>query len=750
MMRATLENGLRYAWRGTSLLVTNARGECGPDQPLSGFFFREARHVRDLRLTLNGDSPWPCVGGQAGADGLEFVFVYPELVPGANGGQAPRGAGGSGQAGDEIERDGRGILRRALELVLTYRVDPAGLDVTARLHNRSAEPVALDVDWWLGADFQDLLTALNTTLPAESGVTREFRGHALLLSSPASDLGTGVQVSGPVGWSATDRGLATRLELAPRQDVTLALRVMPQDQDGVPAGPELHDRQRAVQDWLEARTRVFGANGGRESLFARITDGAMEDLGSLALLHGQEDEWLTPAAGMPIYPALFGRDAITAAWQAASLDRATMLDATLTRLRRLQGAVHDPARDEQPGRIVQQVRLGPLARAGRTPFARYYGDVASPLLFVLSLGHLVVWTGDRERLRRHWDAARRVLDWARTWGDRDHDGYIEYHTAAPDGPKHQGWKDSGDAIVYPDGRPVPTPIAAAEIQGYWYAALQVGAVLAWMLGERQDARAFWREARELKQRFNRDFWMAREQSPALALDPEKRQVASVGSNGGHCLACGILTTPHVRATAGRLFAPDMFSGWGIRTLSSQHPAYNPVSYHLGSIWPVENATIVFGLRRYGLNARALDLASALFDLAALFDGRIPECVGGYPRGAVAHPGAYPRANAPQAWNQSAFPFLLQSLLGLQPLAPWRVLVVDPVLPPWLPEVTLEHLRVGDATVTIRFRRTRRGRATFRVLRRHGRVHVLRQPPPESLSATPLARLRALAAGSIRR
>jgi glycogen debranching enzyme len=496
---------------------------------------------------------------------------------------------------------------------------------------------------------------------------------------------------------------------------------------------------------------VAGPGGDGDSLFAGVTNAAMEDLGALALLDGAADEWLAPAAGVPLYPALFGRDAVTTSWQAASLDRGALLDATLTRLGRLQGAVSDPTRDEQPGRIVQQVRRGPLSRAARNPFDRYYGDVASPLLFVLSLGHLYAWTGDREALRRHWDAARRVLDWARDYGDRDRDGYIEYHTTSAQGPKHQGWKDSGDAIVYPDGRLVATPVAAAEIQGYWYAAQQIAAVLSLLFGARHDARAYWRSAKELKQRFNRDFWLPDERCPALALDPEKRPVATVASNGGHCLACGILSAEHVRATAGRLFAPDMFSGWRIRTLSSAHPSYHPISYHRGSVWAVENATIVFGLRRFGLNDRALELIRAQLDLAALFDGhRIPECVGGYARAELPHPGAYPRANPVQAWNQSAFPFLLQTMLGLQPWAALRVLFVDPVLPPWLPEITLHDLRVGDAMATIRFRRTRRGRTRFRVLRKSGTLRILRQPPPESLNVGVVRRIAAFAAGVVRR
>jgi glycogen debranching enzyme len=195
---------------------------------------------------------------------------------------------------------------------------------------------------------------------------------------------------------------------------------------------------------------------------------------------------------------------------------------------------------------------------------------------------------------------------------------------------------------------------------------------------------------------------------------------------------------------GRLFAPDLFSGWGIRTLSTAHHAYNPIGYHLGSVWPVENATIVFGLRRFGFNARAQELAEGLFDLAALYpEHRVPECVGGYARGDWSSPGAYPRANIVQLWNASGYIMLVQSLLGLQPVAPLDLLIVDPVLPAWLPELIVHNLRIAGAVATLRFWRDRHGKSHVEIVKKRGRFHLLKQPPPESVSATPTDRVRAL-------
>jgi glycogen debranching enzyme len=261
----------------------------------------------------------------------------------------------------------------------------------------------------------------------------------------------------------------------------------------------------------------------------------------------------------------------------------------------------------------------------------------------------------------------------------------------------------------------------------------------------ENARAYWAAAQALKERFNRDWWMPEERCFALALDPDKKQARSIASNVGHCLASGIIADQHIRPVVGRLFAPDMFSGWGIRTLSSEHPLYNPISYHLGSVWAVENGTIAFGLRRYGLDARTMDLFEAMVDLALLYNHyRVPECIGGYSRSEFPHPGAYPQANVPQAWNQSALPLLLQTILGLQPVAPLQLLAIDPILPEWLPEVIIEGLRLGETVATLRFQRSADGRVDAEIVRKRGPLHLVRQPPLESLSADLGDRFRALA------
>jgi glycogen debranching enzyme len=298
--------------------------------------------------------------------------------------------------------------------------------------------------------------------------------------------------------------------------------------------------------------------------------------------------------------------------------------------------------------------------------------------------------------------------------------------------------------VYDDGTPVPPPIGTCELQGYWFAAQQLMAFMAAVVGDYGDAKAFWRSARDLKERFNRDWWDDTQGCVVVALDPDKQPVRAVTSNVGHCIASGIVDDDHLPRAVERLFAPDMFSGWGIRTLSSHHRAYNPLSYHLGTVWAVEQATTAFGLRRFGFDTRALEIAQALFDLAALYPQyRVPECIGGYPREASSTPGAYPRANTPQLWNASAFPLLVHTILGFQPVAALETLVMDPVLPEWLPEIIVHDLRLGGSKATLRFWRDDAGTSHGEVVQKTGTFRLVKQPPVESLSAGIVDRLSAL-------
>jgi glycogen debranching enzyme len=733
---ALIRPGQLYAWKGPSLLVVNVRGDCDEDEQLSGYYFREARFLRTLRLEVNGHSPWSCDAALVEPHALAFTYIYPELTE--------FGGGGSGQSGDEASTDSEGIPHRALSLraVHTLRLDK--LTVALTIVNHSTRGIDADIAWAVDADFADIQEAHEGKRQQRGSVRRESDGQQLAFTyqHPTLKYRSVVIPTGPATWTLRESAIETRIHLEPQHGIVLGVEVQPSDSNGEVAFDDADTRERHLTTWRDTLSRVTVPPN---RLAERVVRANIRDFASFPLLEGTRDEWLTLQAGMPLYPALFGRDTLTAGWQAAFLDRGESLDASLTRLGRMQSDRVYDWRDEEPGRIPYQVRRGPLALLDLNPYSAYYADFASPLMFVISLAHLYSWTGQKASIQRHWEVARRILDWARTDGDTDRDGYLEYQTRSSKGTKNQGWKDSGDAIVYDDGTPVPSPIGTCELQGYWFAAQQCMAVLSAAMGEYHDAKAFWQSAADLKERFNRDWWDDEAGSIVLALDPGKQHVRAVTSNVGHCIAAGIISDEHLPRVVGRLFSPDMFSGWGIRTLSSSHRAYNPLSYHLGTVWAVEQATIAFGLRRFGFDTRALEIARALFDLAELYpECRIPECIGGYPRsGGIAGPGAYPRANTPQLWNAGAFPLLIHTVLGFQPVAAIDTLFVHPALPTWLSEVIVRDLRLAGGKATLRFWRDDSGSSHVEILHRQGTFHVVKQPPPESLTAGVSDRLGAL-------
>ncbi len=364
---------IRYVWRGPSVLVVDTRGRAG-DDALSGFFFRETRYLSELRLLVDGEEPFPCSEAQVAPNALELSLIYPPVESQGGGGS---GSGASGRR--------HGLLFRTLDLDLRYAVRPASVEVLLRVTNRWNEPAEFDLAWALAVDYAGTMEAQAEkrsqegpvdAVAADAGVRFRY-GH------PELPLETHVRVAGPAGWAFRDGRLGARLSLARQEAAEIRLTVRAVDSEEALDESAECEREARLDAWQRSATRVFAPG---ETPLATITNDAMTDLGALALLDGAEDEWLVPGAGMPLYPGLFGRDALTAGWQAAVFDRGQLVEAALVRLGRLQGTEVDDRRDEQPGRIVQQARRDPVSRLGRTPFDRYYGDVASPLLFVIGLG----------------------------------------------------------------------------------------------------------------------------------------------------------------------------------------------------------------------------------------------------------------------------------------------------------------------------------------------------------------------------
>jgi glycogen debranching enzyme len=458
------------------------------------------------------------------------------------------------------------------------------------------------------------------------------------------------------------------------------------------------------------------------------------DLGALRLFDLEEDGCMVNAAGVPTYMGVFGRDLLGSAWQASLLGPELLLG-SLTVTGERQASEVNRWRDAQPGRIVHEVHTDPLSILNFRPKALYFGSVSSSFLYPIVVSELWHLTGNLDLVRRFVEPAMRALKWADHYS-LDHTGFYRYQTQSEQGMKNQAWKDSGDAIVYPDGSQVPTPIGTCEMQGFVYAAKVSFSEVLWWMGETSEAERLYGEAEELKKRFNEKFWMEDEGLFAMGIDKGGEPIRSVASDSGHCLLSGIIDESRAPRLTNRMLMPDLFSGWGIRTLSSEHPAYNPFSYHRGSVWPVENGSFVLGFARYGLHGEMHRLAKALFEAAALFPHcRLPELFGGHQRTDDApFPGLYTEADWPQAWSASAVFTMVRAMLGLFPYAPANALILDPHLPDWVPELTIENLRIGDALVTMKFQRDSGGTTDYRLINLQGKLHILRQPSPWSLTA----------------
>ncbi|HEX3104439.1 MAG TPA: glycogen debranching N-terminal domain-containing protein [Terriglobales bacterium] len=496
--------------------------------------------------------------------------------------------------------------------------------------------------------------------------------------------------------------------------------------------PTEYERKRSK--YLSNITGFTVAGNDLRQVVARTARRAAHDLCSLQMFDLEEDDDVTVAAGVPTYMGVFGRDMMASAWQAALLGPQLAIG-SLRILKEHQAKEMDDWRDAEPGRIVHEMHTDPLSVLNFRPKARYYGSASGAFLYPILLCELWHWTGDLELIGPFVDAAVRAVKSADEHS-LDETGFYRYQTKSDQGMKNQGWKDSSDAIVYPDGTQVSTPIGTCEMQAFAYAAKRQLAEVLWWTGQVTEAASLWEQASALKQRFNDRFWMEDEGTFAMAIDDHGELVRSVASDPGHCLLSGIVDEGRVPRLANRLLMKDLFSGWGIRTLSADHPAYNPFSYHRGSVWPVENGAFVLGFARYGLHGEMWTLARALFETAQLFPYcRLPETLAGHQRSADApFPGLYTKADWPQAWSASAVINILRALLGLFPYAAANVLFLDPHLPDWLPEITIENLTVGKARVTIHFERKADGSSDYKVLDIEGKLHVLRQPSPWSLSA----------------
>jgi glycogen debranching enzyme len=696
---------------GRSFAVFETGGDI-IDSPLEalGFFNSDTRHLSRFEMLIAGAEPY-FLNSYLSDDRAQFRATLTNA-----------------DLGNKGQPDW--LARNSIRVNRGWVLDGASLYHRLTLHNYVDAAVEIEIDFYYGVDFSDLFEV--------RGLRRKRRGEML---NPSVD-DSGVELSYR-GLDKVVRSTEIRFDSAPteinehRAVFTLRLeagenrqldcRVTATEQSEPVSGRTSHsganflsaleERQSELSAIDSGWARISASNGEFASMIRR----SAVDLTSL--VNDWDDHGAFIMAGVPWFATLFGRDSIITAMSILPF-HPEIAKRTLRTLARLQGDTIDEARDEQPGKIVHEMRSGEMAATGEIPFGRYYGTVDATPLFLWLYGRCVESTGDLSLANELWPNVERAIQWIERWGDRDGSGYVKYKCETPRGLANQGWKDSEDAIFHSDGQLARPPIALAEVQGYVYAACTSVASVAARLGHVQEANRLTMRAAALKRSFERDFWLEPEGMIALALDADGRPCRVMTSNGAHCLATGIIEGERAAAMCKRLLADDMYSGWGIRTLSGKERRYNPMSYHNGSVWPHDNAMAALGLARAGDYVGVVKVVEGLFDACEqLKTSSLPELFCGFRREAGLGPVPYPVACYPQAWSAASVFMLLQAMLGMRVLGFERRVIFDThLIPSWLDWLSIDGLKVADGRVSFVLRRSPNG-AAIEVKEKSGGVRV---------------------------
>jgi glycogen debranching enzyme len=686
--------------------------------------------------------------GQIQAEALHGLFAgdtrvlstYQLLVSGQTWNVLGHSRTGHGTARWEYQnrklRDAAGEIEAGtLLLTLRRRVDGA-LHDDLHLQSFANRPVTIQCTLQLDADFADIFEVKNQSLPPRMAIRRAVRRNCVLLSYERAGFRRGIEIDLQPS-HARPVFVGTRVvfevQLSPGASWTCCLEARPQIDGQILqfVGDPHQSEADPIPDTQKLSIRT-------DPLLEQPFTQSRADLHALTL--AQEKHPHVIAAGIPWFLTLFGRDSLVPALM-TGLDGAWSARGALSALEPLQAKQRDDWRDAEPGKLPHEVRRGELASRNRIPFApAYYGTHDTPALYCLTLWHAWRWTGDEQLLAAHLPTARAALRWCDEDGDRDGDGLLEYATRSRQGYYNQSWKDAGDAVVHADGRLAELPLATIEMQGYLFAARLAMAELLVAQGEHTEAEQLRREAERLRCLVEERYWLDEAGFYAFALDGQKRQVAGIASNPGHLLWCGLPDPKRANEVAKRLLQSDLFSGWGLRTLSSSNPAYNPLSYQRGSVWPHDTMLAAAGLWRYGSYEEACTLIRAILEAASAFEeARLPELFCGLPR-SYDLPVPYAQANIPQAWAAAAPILAAQLFLGLLPDAPRGRCFVSPWLPEWLPRLELRGISIGQGYLDITV--ARRGTTTviehqeskeIEVIERMVEAPLWGEPPQQSIS-----------------
>lgn len=672
---------------GDHFLFTNSEGNIPADNTSGlGLYYKDTRFLSNFEFTINGRTP-VLLSSTAERDYLAHIELTNADI-----------------------RDGErlAIPQETLN-IRRLRVIYEGLHERIRIKNYNQFPVELEVAFSFSADFADIFEVRGLRRQSRGKLLYpKLAGNELILSYLGEDeVFRQTRISLPFKPDSIETVLnqtviRNRIVVKPGDRYVFNYHVLPvigtNSQKRIDFNTAVTNLRSSYSAWEGQITGIITDN----ELFNSVMSRGLSDIRALTADHPDGRIF---HAGIPWYVAPFGRDSLITAMQVLSLT-AGPAKQTLRFLAKFQGGEVNRWKDEEPGKILHELREGELALLKEIPHTPYYGSIDSTPLFLMLAADYYEWTNDRAFMTEIMPNIEACLTWIDEYGDQDKDLFLEYRRHSKRGLHNQGWKDSWNAVAHVDGELAEAPIALCEVQGYAYRAKMGIAKYYRDIGADERAGQLEKQARALKERFNEAFWMPDEAYFAMALDGDKKHVGTITSNAGQCLATGIIDEDKAGHVVNRLLQPDMFSGWGIRTVSKLSKAYNPMSYHNGSVWPHDNSMIIHGVKAYGFDEEATILASALFDAAIHHTYyRLPELFCGFTRRGANWPVSYPVSCSPQAWAAGSVFLMLQAILGVFPDAgSSTVHIKNPVLPRWLNQVELENLRVGDGRVSLRFDR----------------------------------------------
>lgn len=655
---------------GSSFCISMPNGDIHPEHP-HGLFVQDTRYVSTWALTVNGQPLEPLAA--------EVKEPYRALFAG----RVPRSDGYA---------DSPLIVERLREV-------GAGIREQLTVRNFSLIPMECVIQLVVGSDFADLFEVKEARNQRQWEEHRRADVGVLRIHGRWRDVEKDIVINAPDADVTTD-AITCRVIIQPRSEwSTTVIAVPATGKAGQPAfshtGGELSPSDRRHREWVARIPMLRMGNPAIERTLQRSYD----DLGALRIEDPDHPDRVVVAAGAPWFMTIFGRDSLWASEMALPVDPSLALG-TLQTLADRQGTVVDPVSEEEPGKILHEVRLDVSSGLSLGGKSTYYGSVDATPLFVDVLGAVSRWGFAKETINALLPHADRALEWIRDYGDKDGDGFVEYQRLNPNGLINQGWKDSWDGINFADGRLAEPPIALCEVQAYVFAAYLARAWMAYDAGDYEVGDTYADRAAVLKKRFNEEFWIPERGYYAVALDGKKQKVDACASNMGHCLWLGLVDEDKAAQVAGHLMSPEMFSGWGIRTLASDMGAYNPASYHNGSVWPHDNAIIQAGLVRYGFVEEAQRISTALLEAADSSGGRLPELFCGFSRDQFTEPVPYPTACSPQAWAATSPILLLTSLMRYDAHVSRGGVWLDPVLPKSYGDLQITNAPLGSNHVTI--------------------------------------------------